>query len=235
MKRFYKRVSTKKEPEGWVIHLDEKPLRTPAKAALLAPTEKLAEAIVKEWKSQEDEISPETMPLTQILSTQIDQVTYQRKQMTQAILKYLNTDLLCYRAGGEPPGQAEKQAEAWDPWLSWFKEKFGEELGITDGLAAIPQPAEAHQKVHDYIENLDNAHFTILQMLVPTSGSLVLGLAFIEHAIQPEEIYKAARVEEHFKDEIYNAEFYGRDPLIQKKDAVMQRDLKAAKEFLKRL
>ena len=235
MKRFYKLVSTYKEPQGWAVHLDGKPVKTPMKTALLAPSEAIADLVVQEWAAQEDVINPETMPLTQILSTQIDQVGTQREAMTLEVLKYLNTDLLCYRAGDDPPGQAEKQAEAWDPWLTWFEEKYGASLKTTTDLIALKHDEAAHKAVRAYVEDLDDAHFTILQMLVPLSGSLVLPLAFVERAITPDQLFEATHVEEHFKDEIYDAERYGRDPLQEKKDVAMMRDLKAAEIFLKSL
>ena len=116
MKRFYKLVSTNKTAEGWAIHLDGKPVKTPIRTTLIAPNEALANELVREWAAQEETIDPETMPLTQILSTQIDRVRVQRAAMSTEILKFLNTDLLCYRAPkDQPPGQLERQAEIWDP------------------------------------------------------------------------------------------------------------------------
>lgn len=236
MKRFYKLVSTHKTPEGWAVHLDTRPLKTPLKSILLAPSEALANEIVKEWAAQDEIIAPETMPLTQILSTQIDCVRGQRTAMSAEIFKFLDTDLLCYRAPkDEPPGQAERQAEIWDPWLDWFEEGFGQRLQTTSGIIALKHPAAAHKAVKEKVESLDEARFTVLQLAVPLAGSLVLGLAFTQGAITPQQLYEAARVEEHFKDEIYNAEKYGRDPQQEQKDAAMLRDLKAAETFLRLL
>jgi len=236
MKRFYKLVSTHHEAEGWAVHLDGRPVKTPLRTTLLVPNEALANEIVREWNAQEKTIEPDTMPLTQILSTKIDRVSQQREAMSAEILKFLDTDLLCYRAPkDEPPGQAEKQVESWNPWLEWFEQHFGTKLKTTSDLVALNQPEEAHKAVKEMVENLDDARFTVLQLCVPLVGSLVLGLVFIEGAITPQDLYEAARVEEHFKDEIYNAEKYGRDPLIEKKDAAMTRDLEAAALFLKLL
>ncbi|HOO80905.1 MAG TPA: ATP12 family protein [Alphaproteobacteria bacterium] len=233
MKKFYKLVSVHQEVSGWAVHLDSRPVKTPLKKTLLASSETMATAIQEEWAAQGETIDPETMPLTQILSTQIDRVSEQRAAMSAELLKFLDTDLICYRAPkDQPAGQAEKQAESWDRWLTWFEDKFDCALQTTTDLAALKQPAAAHTAVQTKTDALDDARFTALQLVVPLSGSLVLGLAFIEGAITPQEIYNAARVEEHFKDEIYNAEKYGRDPLSEKKDAAMLRDLEAAAAFL---
>ncbi|MCB9982513.1 MAG: ATP12 chaperone family protein [Rhodospirillales bacterium] len=236
MKRFYKLVSIRHDKDGWAVHLDGRPVKTPLKKTLLAPNEALAAAIQAEWAAQGESIDPETMPLTQILSTQIDRVSGQRAAMSAELLKFLDTDLLCYRAPkDQPPGQAEKQAESWDPWLQWFADEFGAALETTTAIAALKQPAAAHKAVKEKVAVLDDARFTILQLAVPLSGSLVLGLAFVDGKISPQDIYNAARVEEQFKDKIYNAEIYGRDPASEKKDAAMLRDLEAAAQFLQHI
>lgn len=231
MKRFYKLVSTQKEAGGFSILLDGKPIKTPARHVLLAPNEALANAIVKEWAAQGETIKPDTMPLMQILSTRIDRVSTEREGMTAALMKYLNTDLLCYRTD-HPPEMGARQAEEWDQWLEWFEKAFEEKLETTTGLKALEQPEEAHGKVEAYIKAFEDDYFTVLQILTPLSGSLVLGLAFVDGVITPDEVYAAARVEELYKAGIYNEDKYGPDPAQDKKDQAIQADLAAAAEYL---
>lgn len=111
MKRFYKMVSSKKTDEGYAIQLDGKIVNTPLGQTMAALTEALADAIVLEWAAQEDKIKPETMPLTQILTTRIDK-TRDRGAITEAVMKYLDTDLVCYWAK-EPEALAKRQKEVW--------------------------------------------------------------------------------------------------------------------------
>ena len=44
-KRFWKQAAAAETPEGWGVTLDGRPLRTPGKASLIAPTRALAEAL----------------------------------------------------------------------------------------------------------------------------------------------------------------------------------------------
>ncbi len=237
MKRFYKMVTTHKTPNGWAVHLDGKPVKAPSRNELLASNDALAQEIAKEWMAQIDTIKPDTMPLTQILSTQIDQVRHQRADMQRSVVKYFDTDLLCYRVdpaiSNHTEEQAKRQVALWDCWLEWFAQKFGFELQTTTSLAALTHPPESHKAIQDHVDKLDEAQFTVLQMLVPLTGSLILSMAFIENALSAKDIFDASHIEEHYKDEIYNAEFYGRDPLQDKKEAVTKRDLEAAALFLK--
>ncbi len=62
IKRFYRQVAVESGEAGHGVTLDGRPVRTPAKAALLLPTRALAEAIAAEWDAQEDESGPRRCP-----------------------------------------------------------------------------------------------------------------------------------------------------------------------------
>ena len=234
MKRFYTLVSSQKTEGGYFVTLDGRPVKTALKAELLAPTEEIANALVLEWTNQEDDIIPDSMPLTQILSTKIDRVANERDAIQSYLFKYLDTDLLCYRTD-HPPELKEAQEKAWDGYLAWFKGEYGEELETTYGISALSQPKSAHDAVQTAVLTLDDDHFTVLQLVTSLCGSIVLGLAALKGKATAEEVYAAMRVEESFKAEIYNEEFYGGDPAQEKKDEAIQADLKAALEYLKLL
>lgn len=232
MKRFYKLVSVHETQDGHEIHLDGRAVKTPMKAALSCASEKLAGAMMTEWAAQEEEILPDTMPLTQILSTRIDRVAQERGAMEPLILAYLNTDLVCYHADN-PEALRAQQISMWGVSLSWFEQKYGGALLVTDGLAALTQPEELHAAVRDNVQNLTADYFTILQLVCAASGSLVLALAFVHGEVDAAHIFDAVRIEESYKDDLYNAEKYGPDPAQDKKDKALLRDLKAAEQYLK--
>lgn len=231
MKRFYKMVSLRGEPGGYAICLDGRPVKTPARATLLAPSRALAEALQAEWAGQAEEVRPESMPLTQLLNTHIDKVSRARAGMESLVLKYLDTDLLCYRCE-EPPEVAAVQSRYWDPWLAWFEETFGERLETTSGFAALRHPASAHGKVAKHVRELDNGRFTVLQMAVPMAGSLVLGLAFTAGAADTDALMEAMFAEENYKGILYREDQYGPDPLTEKKRIASRRDLEGAARYL---
>ena len=231
MKRFYKLVSTQKTENGLLITLDGRPVKTALKKELLAPNENFANALVLEWSQQDDEINPDSMPLTQILSTKIDRVSHERDAMQNYVFKYLDTDLLCYRTD-HPPELQTAQEEMWNPYLDWFEKQYGIKLETTFGLTALKQPENAHENVQSRIKEMNDDHFTALQLIVSTSGSIVLALAALNGDINAEKIYAAMRVEENFKAEIYNEAFYGGDPAQEKKDKATQADLNAVMHYL---
>src|ERR1700675_676591 len=67
-RRFYETAATAAEPGGYAVRLDDKPVRTPARRVLAAPTLALAEAIAAEWQAQQDVIDPAKLPRTRLAS-----------------------------------------------------------------------------------------------------------------------------------------------------------------------
>ncbi len=235
MKKFYKLASTSgNDKDGYVVLLDGKPVRTPGGRALAAPTQALADKIALEWAGQKDTIIPESMPLTQILTTALDYAGRERPALEGKVLAYLDTDLLCYRAA-QPPGVAERQAALWDPWLIWFEKRYGAPLQTTTGLAALTQPNILHNKVKAEIAALSGMRFCVLQLVTSLAGSLVLALAFNAGDASPEQVFAATQAEENYKAEIYNEAEHGAAPMQEKGQAAMKRDLEAARIFLELL
>ena len=231
MKRFYTMVTVHHGLDGYLIHLDGKPVRTPMKQVLCTPHITLAEAIRAEWAGQKDTIDVPAMRLTQILSTRLDRVSSERAAMTARLLPYLDTDLLCYRTDS-PPDLAARQAALWDPWLDWFAAQFSTPLATTFDLEALRQPAHLHHLIKTYIESLNDDVFTVLQIITPAAGSLVLGLAFIARAITPDQVMAAIRAEEGYKAILYNEELHGPDPAQEAKDRALRADIEAAACYL---
>lgn len=231
MKKFFKLVSTARKDEGWYVELDGKPVRTPSGSLLVIPVEPLAEEIAREWREQGEEIKPETMPLTQILVTALDRVSQERDSIQASVLRYFDTDLLCYRAE-QPDTLVAREAAARDPWLGWFGRTFGETLSTTTGLMVLHHSEQAHAKVMHAVRDLDLWGFTVLQMVTAATGSLILALAFVTGPAHEDDLLRAVYVEENHKSDLYNEEFYGRAPQQEKAMQDVARDLKAGRIFL---
>lgn len=230
MKRAYKLSSFTKTEDGFVVQLDGKTIKTPLGQPLAAPNKIIADTIVREWSEQTESIVPDSMPVTQILTTALDR-TRERDNITKSLLKYLDTDLLCYRVK-EPVELAKRQKEVWDRWLTWFDEHFESPLEVTYGIDALKQDADTHKQIWNYLEALDEFYFTALQIVTSLTGSIVLGLAFLEHEATPDDIYNAAELEEIYHSEIAGEDVHGSDPVQERRQNVLRRELASCKEFL---
>jgi len=217
MKRFYKDVTVRPSLSGagFEVLLDSKNIKTKKGLVLNAPSEDIANAVAEEWRAQVNEILPQTMPLTQILNTRMDRVEYERAAITQYLLKYLDTDLLCYRVA-EPEDLAAHQEKIWSPYLTFFEDFFHIKLALTTDLFALTQNVDAHEKLKNYVTALDHDRFTILQIITALAGSIILGVCFLEKFQDAEDLIGAIYLEEFFREQFYNIEKYGRDPIFEK-------------------
>lgn len=230
MQKFYKTASYRKDGGDFIIELDGKDVKTPSGRQLLAPTQSMADEIVKEWAAQDGTIVPDSMPITQLLNTALDRSGPQRKEIEERVLKYLNTDLLCYQTK-EPEELSLRQKEQWDPWLLWFDQTYGVKLKTTKGLEALQQPEEAAKRVLNFMQAQDPHDFTVFHVAVSLLGSVVLGLAFVEGEITPEEAFNLAFLEERYHGELANEEEHGQDPAQKKAHDSVKADLNAALKF----
>ena len=72
MKRFYKAAGAVACDGGFTVQLDGKPIRTPAKAPLIVPSEALANAIRDEWDAQDEKVDPDSMAQMTLAATAIE-------------------------------------------------------------------------------------------------------------------------------------------------------------------
>jgi chaperone required for assembly of F1-ATPase len=226
MKRFYREVSVASGEQGYGVRLDGRPLRTPAKQLLIAPTAALAGAIAEEWRQQGDSIRPDAMPLTRLASTAIDRMPQQRQAAIDEAAAYADTDLLCYRAA-EPFELVQRQHHAWQPLLDWLSAAYGIRLTVTTSILPLAQPAAARAGLRTAIEHLDDWPLVGLHAATTSLGSLVLGLALLHGQIDPEAALDASLL-----DELFEIERWGTDPEIERRHAVLRRDAIGAARFL---
>src|ERR1700732_1182438 len=98
-KRFYARAGAVEGKDGFVVTLDEKPIRTPSGRQVVVPVKEIADAIVAEWEAQQEFIDPLTMPMTRFANSVVDAVVDRVEAVTEDVAKYFQSDLLFYRAG----------------------------------------------------------------------------------------------------------------------------------------
>lgn len=224
-RRFWKAASVRQTAGGWEILLDDKPLRTPGKQALIVPTQALAEAIAAEWEAQADIIDPRAMPLTRAANSAIERVTPQFEAVADMLAEYGGTDLLCYRAE-EPEALVRTQAEGWDPLVDWAATALSAPLAITHGVLPVAQPRAALLKLRAEVGSLDSFALTALHDLVTLPGSLILGLAVLQGRLDADQAHALARIDEEFQ-----ADRWGRDEDADAAAAGRLQAMRDAKRF----
>ena len=231
-KRFYKSAQAGEGgDDGFLVLLDGKPVRTPARNPLAAPTRTLAQAIAREWDAQVAIVDPTTMPLTRLANAIIDGVGERHAAVAAEIVQYLGSDLLCYRAD-VPEGLVAQQSQVWDPVLAWARDDLGARFVLAEGVVHVAQPREAIEAARRVIPADANDVKEIwrlgaLSSIVTLTGSALLALALSEDAIEPEAAWAAAHV-----DEDWQMSQWGRDEMALARRAYRRGEFDAAVSVL---
>jgi chaperone required for assembly of F1-ATPase len=226
-KRFYDRAAPG-EPgaDGTVpVLLDGKPVRTPARRLLAAPTRELAARIADEWNAQQADIDPGRMPLTRLANSIIDGVADAPEPVAAEVAEYLGSDLVCYRAD-TPAGLVERQAQVWDPVLAWAREALGARFVQVQGIMYAEQPAEALVAARAAIPS-DTWRLGAVSSITTLTGSALLALALNTGAIDVDTVWAAAHA-----DEDWQMKKWGRDEIALARRALRYDELQAAATVL---
>jgi len=204
-KRFWKAAAVAQTDDGYAVHLDGRAVKTPAKQALIVPTQAMAAAIAEEWDAQVDVINPNTMPVTKTANAAIDKVTVQHAEVAEMLAAYGDSDLLCYRADA-PEELVARQAAHWDPLLDWAADALGARLLTRTGVMHIPQDGAAVATLRHRTFALDAFELAAFHDLVSMSGSLVLGFAAALDARPADAVWTLSRL-----DELWQEKQWGED------------------------
>jgi chaperone required for assembly of F1-ATPase len=224
-RRFYEAVTVREEPGGFAVVLDDRPIKTPARRSLAAPRQPLAEAIAEEWRAQADFIDPAGMPMTRLANTIIDGVAAAHAGVASEIVKYLGSDLVCYRTT-TPQGLAARQALHWDPVVAWAKEKLGADFTTVASVMFRRQPDAAIARAETAIPR-DPWRLGAVHTVTTLTGSALIALKLAAGDLSLDEAWTAANV-----DEDWNIELWGRDELGQQRRASRFAEMSAAARVL---
>ncbi|WP_138935507.1 ATP12 family chaperone protein [Roseovarius arcticus] len=224
-KRFWKEASVTEADTGYGIALDGRPVKTPAKAALVVPTRALAQSIAAEWNAVAERIDPRVMPMTRSANAAIDKVAHQHAEVADMLAAYGETDLLCHRAIA-PQELVLRQSEEWDPLLDWADSFLNARLMQTPGVIPADQDSVALERLRARVHAQDNFALTALHDLVSLSGSLIIGLAAQNGAYAPDMLWQTSRL-----DEAWQAELWGADDEAEQMAAIKRAAFLHAHEF----
>jgi chaperone required for assembly of F1-ATPase len=197
---------------------------TLGKKTLHVPTKALADALTSETSA----IAGKIPPMRSIALTAIEVIGKERETVEEAMMAYVDTDALCYRA--ENPELNAKQAELLTPIVEWLQTRFDIHIEVTDGLLPIEQSEEVATRLRGYLQSLSAFHLSATLAITQASSSLLLAIAACEAHVDTETVAHAARMEEDFQ-----LERYGADEEALKRREMVVADIEAAMDVLELL
>ena len=202
MKRFWKEAAAAPVDGGFEITLDGKPLKTPARTALIVPTRALVDAIAAEWNASGETIDPRAMPMTGLANAAIDRAS---GEIATGLARFGESDLTCYRAA-DPEPLVDRQTKAWDALLGWARRRYDVDFATCSGIIHVPQPPETIRRLGHAVHSLDPFRLAALAPLVTISGSLVAGLAVVEQAMPADAVWDAVTIDEQWQLEQWGSD-----------------------------
>jgi chaperone required for assembly of F1-ATPase len=227
-KRFYKEAGVEERNGRYFLILDGRTARTPNRQELAVSSRGLAEALAAEWAAQGAEINPATMPVTRIVNSAIDGVAPRRAEVVDDLVRYAGSDLTYYRAG-EPERLARAQDEAWNPVLDWARDTHGARFSLAEGVMHVAQPDEAVAAIRHAVEEIASPFaLAALHVMTTLTGSILIALAHASRAIDADEAWAAAHVDEHHQESLW-----GEDHEAMERRRKREADFRAASEVFR--
>ena len=226
-KRFYKTASVALVEQGFAVHLDGKPVRTPGKALLALPTEPAAALVAGEFSVQGESIDPVTMPVLRLVNTAIDGVASDPQAVLEDVLRFASSDMLCYRADS-PQGLVDRQNQYWDPVLDWARGTLGARFNLAEGIIHVEQPRESIAVLGAHLaQRAEPLRLAAIHVMTSLTGSALLALAVDYGALDGEAAWAAGHV-----DEDWQVEHWGQDAEAVARRSARKRDMMAAVSLL---
>lgn len=228
-KRFWTETGVLDLPNGFGVHLDGRAIKTPKAAPFVVPTHGLAAAIAAEWAAQGEEIAPLSMPLLRLSNSALDGLEGLAGDTVDVLAAYVETDLVCYRAGS-PKGLVAAQSQAWDPVVAWLRDNHGVALTLAEGVMPVAQPDKALAFAREWLTGLDPFSLMALHDMITRSGSFCLALGVADGFLGPEDAFARGYV-----DETWQQQEWGADQEAQELLEAKRADFLAAARLLKLL
>jgi chaperone required for assembly of F1-ATPase len=209
VKRFWDTAGFAAVDGGYAVLLDGRPMHLPGGAGLRVRQRALAAAVAEEWQqaggAKGGEMSFADTPLTRLAGTAQQRIAPDPAPTVDAIARYGESDLLCYRADS-PEALVKRQSQAWQPWLDWAARSYDAPLRVTTGVGLVRQHRDSIQALRSAVAAMDADMLAGLGIAVPALGSLVLGLALAAGALDAPSAHALGCL-----DELYQAELWGED------------------------
>jgi chaperone required for assembly of F1-ATPase len=230
VKRFWDIAAVEWTEQGHRILLDGKPMRLPSGNPLLVGPARLARAIAEEWQQaggeKAGEMTFKDTPLTRLAGTAIERISPDPGPTIDAIARYGETDLLCYRAE-TPQKLLQRQQHQWQPWLDWAARALDAPMRITSGVGHLKQHHDTIAALRRTVAVLDIHTVAALGIAVPALGSLILGLALAAGELDAQTAYTLGAL-----DELFQAEQWGDDYEAVDRRTSMLADIALAARYI---
>lgn len=181
------------------VCLDQRKLKTPKGKVFVVPNEGLAVAVATEWDTQLKEINQESMHLTALCNTVLDNPSNTTKEgLATNLMEFLESDTICCRMK-EPEELAVLQQQKWDPVIRWYEDRYSVKINVSSDVIVDSMPKETYDTILRHLVSYTLWGLTGIQYATESLKSLILSQAIIDRHVGVEEGVALARLETEFQ------------------------------------
>ena len=210
MKRFYKEVTIAPTEGGWRVLLDGRAIKTALGKDQVVPNEALASAMAAEWANQGEEIDTTRFLFRDLADYAIDIVRADRAAAIDGLLRFAETDTLCYRADPEEP-LFRRQQDVWEPLLQAAEHRHDIHFERISGIMHRPQPAATLDALRAHLATLDDFTLAAVNTLASLAASLTIALAALDDGADAQALWTLANLEEDWQAELWGADYEAKE------------------------
>ena len=135
----------------------------------------------------------------------------QRRIIRKSIIKYLDTDLICYRSNKGT--ELEKmQTKYWDPYIVFCEKNFKLNYKKNYTIMPLKQDILNKHKIVKLLDNMDKYTLTAFFFLVEVTNSIIISLNVLYKSVSNNLVWRDCNLEEE-----YNQLKWGTDKDLKKK------------------
>jgi chaperone required for assembly of F1-ATPase len=198
VKRFYAKATAQAVEGGWQVMLDGRAVKTQGGRTQLVRSQRLGEALAKEWAAQGEEIDPKAFVLRDLVDHGIDNVAADPSATVERLLRYAETDTLCYRADPED-ALFKRQQEVWEPLVAALEAREGIRLERVSGVVARNPTDETIEALRRRLAALPPLELAAVDLMASLAASLCIALAALQDDADADDLWDAAELEESWQ------------------------------------
>ena len=208
-KFFLKKLSSN---EYYLLY-DEKPFNTSKGNKILIPTIKSQTQFIKKVNS---EFLKNNSNFIQLLFFSNDIDDDKKKNISESILNFIDTDTVCFRDKGKPE-LLELQKKRWDNYLYFCKKHFYLDFHINYSIFLKKQKIDIHSKVEKILNKMTNYHLTAFYFLVKITNSIIISLNLLFNDTKAGLAWKDSNLEYEYNKSVWGEDSESKKNFLLKK------------------
>ena len=139
-----------------------------------------------------------------------------KKNISESILNFIDTDTVCFR-DKDKPELLKLQKKRWDNYLYFCKKHFYLDFHINYSIFLRKQKTNIHTKVKEILNKMTNYHLTTFYFLVKTTNSIIISLNILFNDTEADLAWEDSNLEYEYNKSVWGEDSESKKNFLLKK------------------